>query len=397
MVCARIFPEPEHMNLRLTALELRLALWLPCTTATVAAWYSRVWRTPEQRVQTLVWAVLIVVALGALVWLAPPSSRPPSARWAVPGDVQAWLGGLVVMIGIRAGHSARRQVLAWLERHWLAWCLCRRQIRNEIIVCGIWRAEAAVLKLLVLCVLIAQWVAISISDIALLAELFFGGFALAFAFSRPRRRHHPAPRRRANPSIRRLPAIVCLQALRPRAWLICAGMAALAVSAIAGYAVQVETPHLLTAASVTAAGAFVYGQIRLAPGLAALYRLLAWTGTSLWRCLARVLMLPIGLAAVLMLPIAIAALMLGRPLWVALAGLGVLAAAWAALVRVLGDLARMRRGRNEAFVLIHSLIPVALLMSLGPEESIALIGLHLGWLLWRAQRLWHDGRGNRRA
>jgi len=121
----------------------------------------------------------------------------------------------------------------------------------------------------------------------------------------------------------------------------------------------------------------------------------AWTGASLWWCLARVLVLPMGLALVLALPIVMAALVLGRPLWALAAGLGVTAAAWYLLVRVLGDLARMRRGRHEAFLIIHNLIPVAVLMSLGPEESIALIALHLGWLLWRGQRLWNGG--SRRA
>jgi len=96
-----------------------------------------------------------------------------------------------------------------------------------------------------------------------------------------------------------------------------------------------------------------------------------------------------------MMPIATAALLLDRR-WAVVAGLGVLTATWIALVRALGDLARMRRGRGEAFVLIHSLIPLALLMSLGPEESIALIGLHFGWLLWRADRLWNEGHGSGR-
>jgi len=374
----------------LTALELRLAAHLPCTTAALAAWYSRVWRTPAQRVQTLVWAALIATALAALVWLAPPSG-PPSVRWQMPDGARAWLGVLVLLAGIWAGQSARRRIAAWLARHWLAWCLCRRQIRNETIIIGLWRAETATLTLLLLCVLAMRWVALSIHDVLMLAELLFGGFVLAFAVSYRRglRPASAASAPRASASVPALPAIVCLQAARPRAWLVGVAVAVLAVSAIVVIAVQAGNPHLLTAAGVMAAGGFVLSQIRLNPGMAALCGLLAWTGASPWWCLARVLVVPLGVAMVLMLPIAIAALLLGRPLWAVAAGLGVLAAAWYVLVRALGDLVRMRRGRGEAFVLIHSLIPVALLMSLGPEESLALIGLHLGWLFWRGQRLWH--------
>jgi len=377
----------------LTALELRLAAHLPCTTAALAAWYSRVWRTPAQRVQTLVWAALIATALAALLWLAPPSG-PPSVRWEMPDGARAWLGVLVLLIGTWAGQSAHRRIAAWLARHWLAWCLCRRQIRNETIIIGLWRAETATLTLLLLCVLAMRWVALSIHDALMLAELLFGGFVLAFAVSYRRglRPATAAPALRASAPAPALPAIVCLQAARPWAWLMGTAAAVLAVSAIAVMAVQSKAPHLLTAAGVMAAGGFVYSQIRLNPGAAALCGLLAWTGTPLRWCLLRVLALPLGVALVLVLPITIAALSLGRPLWAVAAGLGVLAAAWHLLVRALGDLARMRRGRNEAFVLIHSLIPVALLMSLGPEESLALIGLHLGWLLWRGQRLWNGER-----
>jgi len=90
------------MNHHLTSVESRLAVWLPCTTAAVAAWYSRIWRTPEQRMQTLVWAALIALAIAVLVWLAPPSNSP-STRRAVPDNARGWLGALVVLAGIRAG------------------------------------------------------------------------------------------------------------------------------------------------------------------------------------------------------------------------------------------------------------------------------------------------------
>jgi len=383
----------------LTPLERRLAVWLPCTTAEVAVWYSRVWRGQEQRVQTLVWGVLIVAAGGALVWLTPPASSQ-SVRWTVSGGAQAWLGGLALLIGAWSGDALRRNVAARLDRHWLVWCLGQRQRRNETIVCGLWRGGVATLKLLLPCVLAMRWVALSAHDLLMLAALLFGGFMLAFALPHLRSRHAstlatPVPH--ARPSALSLPAIICLQAARPWGWLACAGVALLAVSMMAVMAVQTGAVYPLTAASVMASAGFMFMQTFLNPGAASLSGLLAWTGASLWWCLARVLALPAGLALILALPITIAALVLGRPLWAVAAALGVLAAAWYLLVRALGDLARMRRGRNEAFVFIHTLIPVALLMSLGPEESIALIGLHLGWLFWRGQRLWNAGPGSRRA
>jgi len=237
--------------------------WLPCTTAAVAAWYSRIWRTPERRVQTLVWAALIALAVAVLVWRAPPSG-PPSTRWAVPDNARRWLDG-----------------------HWLAWCLCRRQIRNETIVCGFWRAEEAVLKLLALCLLIAQWVAIYCAAGGTVVRRICAGLSI----DPPA----PPPSRNANTagtSIHTMPALICLQAAWPWGWLLCAGGVALAVGTIAAYAVHSRNPHLLTAASVMATGGCAFNLIRLNPGMAALYDLLAWTGVSLRWCLTRALRLP---------------------------------------------------------------------------------------------------------
>lgn len=373
------------MSPNLTYWERQLATVLPCTTARIAAWYSRWWRSPDRRdeavFQSITVLIVTLIFAGGAAMLRPASDPlpvPESSQW--PAIV------LALILGIGAGHNALHQTVSRLDGHWLAWCLEDRQRIRELAGAGLRLGLGGVLGVVGLCLILSYWFVLSILDMAIVAGLFAIGFLISFILPRPRRARTSLISNAKSRSRVAVPAALLLQASRPRPLLTCVVLTLLAVSAVASWAVHQKAGNVLGLALLVAVIGFAFCQSLLVPAAATLHALLAWTGVPLWRSVARLLVPPVTLAFMLICPVVGSALILRDPTLLVMSLLGPVAASYVTAVWIVGDLARLRGGHSQAFVLAHTLLPIAALAS-GPV-AVLFFPLHLAWLLRRGRQLW---------
>jgi len=356
----------------------------------MTAWYSRYWRAWTQRVETLAWAGIVLAGLVFLIWMAAPyhASR---LRFSIPGGMRPWAGGIWLLAGLWSGYRARRAIAIWLQGHWLAWCLSTGQKRCETLVRGIWRMQVGIGKVITLGLVLSLWIDIRAYDVLVLAELFSGGFMLAFAIAsctqipvlwRPFHTQALA---------RMLPSVVFVQMEKPQWAMACCLLIWLAVSAFAVCAVQFGSSGILIFPALIAGGGFIFLQSLMTPGAAALHGLLAWTGISIYRVIGQLMLLPVGIAGVLISPIILAALLLDNGSWMVAGMVGVLLAAYATFVSIVHAPVALKYDRGSAyvFVLLNLGVPVLAWWLLEPF-AIPVVCMHLGWLLRRANILWRN-------
>jgi len=370
----------------ITLIEAKLAAFLPCTTATITAWYSRFWRAPRQRLETLLWAGIIMAGLYVLIWKAAPFYAVRS-RWSLPNGVQFWVNWAMLFAGLMSGYRAHYRVCTCLNGHWLAWCLSRRQTLCEKFVRGAWLADVKIAQLVLIFSVLSLFIEMHARDILVSVELFFAGFICVFCilhFYPP-----PALSGRSDKRVltKAIPAAVFIQVKNQRLILACCALIFVAVGMISACAVRFGRADILVFPALIALIGFAFIQSLMAPGAAALHGLLAWTGVSGWKETGNLLLMPVGIAIFLVCPILLSALMLDDKVWMAISIMGVAGAGYVTLVWIVHDLVRMQYGSGSAFVLLHMGIPMISWLLLGPA-AILVICVHLGWLLRRIRLLW---------